>query len=481
MVGETVEEALLRYLEIRFLSDEPLSVKVIHEILPRVPDDSLTWKRRGEDGLPLLHMVVMNESTLPDELSAIIEELLRHGAPVSAVDNDNDTALDAVLQLADDAAQEDDLDEETLLTAKQANRASVQTLLRCPDLLVGKTEARRVCTWLSRHVSAEAERQSVLEVLAERVGQNVVTSCMMSEKLLSYLTQCAYDDKCGVDPRQVAEFLERGVVPSHNNHGATSLLLVVLNPYTSYDALRQVIHLLLTKEPEVASIRDGFGLTALQWAVDYENVSQQHGLPTANPATLLALLPALVRLLPAEVDAGECCVKVGASGACSDVGVGPVRRPTPRFLEGDRVKCRVAVPGGVCNWEEGVVVGLWYREKCWPADHIGAPYEVLLDLGHRVYSLVDHDRVVRQLGASKLSSKFTPAPRVAAAASAPPPASPARAVEPAVFRSARVADAAAPRSRPRFQRRQGEDGTWEMLDDVSGKARPCSPPDSDED
>ena len=35
-----------------------------------------------------------------------------------------------------------------------------------------------------------------------------------------------------------------------------------------------------------------------------------------------------------------------------------------RFLEGDRVLCRVEAPGGLTTWEEGVVIGLWYREPC---------------------------------------------------------------------------------------------------------------------
>ena len=56
---------------------------------------------------------------------------------------------------------------------------------------------------------------------------------------------------------------------------------------------------------------------------------------------------------------------------------GDLRGTALRFFEGDRVMCRVDAPGNETAWEEGTVVGLWYREKSWPPEFPGAPYEVL--------------------------------------------------------------------------------------------------------
>merc|ERR1711904_147711 len=79
-----------------------------------------------------------------------------------------------------------------------------------------------------------------------------------------------------------------------------------------------------------------------------------------------------------------------------------------RFEEGEQVSCRVEELGGSYVWEEGIVVGLWYREHCWPDEHPGAPYEIMLDVGLRVFALVDHDRIIRKhikpRGASKSHS-----------------------------------------------------------------------------
>merc|ERR1740122_653105 len=67
-----------------------------------------------------------------------------------------------------------------------------------------------------------------------------------------------------------------------------------------------------------------------------------------------------------------------------------------RFKVGDQLFCRMEELGGSYVWENGTVVGLWYREIHWPEEHPGAPYEVLLDVGLRVFALVDHDRIIRK-------------------------------------------------------------------------------------
>mmetsp|Transcript_50460 Transcript_50460/g.156102 ORF Transcript_50460/g.156102 Transcript_50460/m.156102 type:complete len:142 (-) Transcript_50460:314-739(-) len=73
---------------------------------------------------------------------------------------------------------------------------------------------------------------------------------------------------------------------------------------------------MLRVDPGVAATRDGFGLTPMQWAVDYENIARQHGLARPNPATLLALLPAIVELVPPGLEAGEVCLRAAPDGWC---------------------------------------------------------------------------------------------------------------------------------------------------------------------
>lgn len=311
----------------------------------------------------------------------------------------------------------------------------------------------------------ESGRQEVLQDLELRVGKTEVAKAWGSEELLAYLEGRGYEEKRGVEARHVREFLERGAIPSHTQNGATALLLVVLNPYSLYTELVDIFRMMIQADPGVVAVRDGFKLTPMQWAADYVNVAQQHGLRQPNPAPLLALLPSLLDLAPPEIDAGEVCLKVAPDGRCLSTPSRSAASVEPtRFLEGHRVICRVDAPGGAHVWEEGVVLGLWYREGCWPAEHPGAPYEVLLDIGTRVFALVDSDRIVRAEEAGP--------PRTSRRAAAPPP--------PRARAAAASAGGAGAVPRPRFQRRQRPDGSWELLDTVSGKARPASPPDSDE-
>lgn len=151
----------------------------------------------------------------------------------------------------------------------------------------------------------------------------------------------------------------------------------------------------------------------------------------------------MVELAPEMADAsGARCLKVSATGI-----TGEARPETSlRFLEGDRVRCRVEAPGGTTAWEEGTIVALWYRDKCWPGSFPGAPYEIKLDIGQLVYALSDNDVMIRS-----------------EAQKAPSAGLPTKA------------------SGGRFCKRQREDGSWELLDTKSGKSRACSPPDSDED
>jgi len=191
-------------------------------------------------------------------------------------------------------------------------------------------------------------------------------------------------------------------------------------------------------------------MTPFNWASDYENISLQHSV-SPNPAVLLALVPAIFTVCPDLADgSGACCLKVKKSGAST----GQIVNAPLRFLEGDRVLCRVEAPGNLTTWEEGVVVGLWYREKDWPSQFPGAPYEVKLDIGSHVYALVDHSGLIQREARENLK---------------------------AVGSGGYGNGTANAKPQGRFQKRQREDGSWELLDTKSGKARACSPPDSDED
>mmetsp|Transcript_74743 Transcript_74743/g.173107 ORF Transcript_74743/g.173107 Transcript_74743/m.173107 type:complete len:450 (+) Transcript_74743:96-1445(+) len=437
---QTTELELLQYLEVCYMTDAPLNPSVVRELLGRAAPGGCMWSLRSEDGLPLLHLAVMNEATAPEQLGIVVSELLDHGAPPDAVDDDGDTALEAVLQLAAEAEGDEAGASEN---AKQANLASVRALLRCSALNVGKAQTLAVCSWLRQHVE-EHERHEVLCDLEDRVGKEQVAQAWSSEELLAYLENQGYKEKRGVEARRVREFLDCGAAPSHTQNGATALLLVVLNPYSRYAELVEVFDMMIRAEPSVVAARDGFKLTPLKWAADYVNLAQQHGLRHPNPAALLALLPGLLALVPAEVDAGETCLKVARDGRC--LSSPPQSAPSTRFLEGHRVLCRVEAPGGTHEWEEGVVIGLWYREGCWPAEHPGAPYEVRLDIGVHVFALADNDRIIRAEGAG------------------PPGKAPV---------GQKLGGS-------RFQKRQRPDGKWEVVDTVSGKARPSSPPDSDD-
>jgi len=403
----------------------------------------------------------MNESTSPESIASALKLLLAAGARPDEKDSDGDTALQAVIALANDiddvAGPEGESDEDPKVVmeiARQAHQSALVTLLECPHTSVSRKEAVDVCQYLRRHCPEYAEKadKPVLKVLAGRLGQVEVDKMWCSEMMMGYLEECAYEGKQALTTVKVQDFIDRGASPSHSQNGASALLLAVLNPYTSYEELRDIFRILLSADPSVAGMRDGFKLTPVQWAADYQNIADQHGLKQPNPGVLLALMPNLVALLPADVDGGERCIKVSKTGYCMDAPASGSSAQPPRFMEGDRVICRLEVPGGAFEWEEGVVVGLWYRDMYWPQSFPGAPYKVRLDLSGEVFALVDHDRIVRKETARK-----------------PPSSKPPEAAK----------DESKPAAK-RFQKRQKEDGSWEMLDTISGKSRACPTPDSDD-
>jgi len=461
------DSELLAYLNAAYQADLSLTVSEVQTILARTSSAAFPWTEKTEDGLPPLHLACLNEGTPSLELFKVISLLLQHGAPPNQKDEDEDTAFMAVLQSAEDA--EDDQDEDDKLTLLATHVAALTALLRCQSLAVGTQEVSAITSWLRRKAVPENVRKQVLSELTQKIGAEKVQTAWASEELMTYLEHCCYEGNCGLKASKVQAFIQSGAPvrteDSSSSRGmkkAQALLLVVLNPYCSLEELEEVFRLILSADPLAAADRDGFKLSPMNWAADYANVCSQHGMKMLNPATLLGLMPAVAAYCPPDVDAGETCLKVSDKG--TTVGKPPAKCRVPadqlrlRFLEGDRVVCRVPAPGGATCWEEGVVIGTWYRESCWPDTHPGAPYEVKLDLGSHYFALIDHDRIVRP--EAKHAPKGT-------------------AVTAKLAYKKGNSSAPAGNAGARFQKRESTNG-WELLDTVSGKARPCSPPDSDD-
>eukprot|EP00434_Breviolum_minutum_P025955 symbB.v1.2.022947.t1/scaffold2067.1/size90749/7 len=435
-------DPLTEYLQDAYIQDTPLDLAAVDELLQE-NEGKIDWSFSEEEGMTALHYACLNEATDPKELYAVIVSILKHGGDPQAKDSDNDTALEAILSLSQEEPEED---------ALQAHLAAARALIQCPQQVLEKQEVSGICGWLRQSFSEDVQKQ-VLADLEMRLGKEKVQAAWTSEMFLKYVEQCAYDAKSALKSSIVAKFLEMGADVCCRKNGASALLLMVLNPYTALSEMAQICRMVISKDPQVVCLRDGFKMTAFNWASDYENVSIQHGVKP-NPAVLLGLVPAIFEICPDLAEgSGVCCLKVKKSDASTGRERGEFGQGRAvRFLEGDRVLCRVEAPGGLTTWEEGVVIGLWYREKIWPSEFPGAPYEVKLDIGSHVYALVDHDGLIQREARS-----------TRAAVQRPPPA----------------VNGGVPGGR--FQKRVREDGSWELLDTKSGKARACSPPESDED
>lgn len=435
--GLPVEMQLFNYLNSSLSPDAMLSETIIQQLLSQAGSRplNLNVKPNGERML-MLQSVVLNTATPAPTQQNIVAKLIQLGASPDAEDDDGDTALAVLLALAKEYMEDEEDLSESILTAQLG---TIEVLLNCKNRKVIKDEVKQVCSWLRNFAPKKGNlQQRVLDTLIKRFGHSEVSSMWNSEQLLEYLDSKAYDAKRSVEAVQVLDFLEKGASPRHSQNGATALALVILNPHNRYEELVPVFRAMLKKDPYCVTLKDGFKLLPLQWAADYRNVSSQHNLPRPNPASFLALLPSIVENTPADVDAGEVCMNTQAIDmTCAQVNTMPHKQL--RFTVGDVVLCRVQVPGGKCVWEEGFVIGLWYREDCWPDSHPGAPYEVKLLIGLCVFALVDHDRIIRR---------------------------------PKVKQDVPSAQRGNGMKGARFQRRQKDDGSWELLDTVSGKCKP---------
>lgn len=458
------ELELLVYVEDCSTSDEPLSLEVVRGFLCRV-SKPLDWPLRDELDMPIIHHVIMNDATAPEDAEAILLALLEYDANPSAVDCDGDNAIQTLMALAEDA-ERDSCALEPEVKILHLTEAKVLANYHSSKPGWGEDDALAVVSWLARYMPDCAEAVPVRAALESRLGRDAVVAAWSSEELFDYLEACAYTDKAGLSPSKVQAILAKGASPRHSRNGATCFLLCVLNPYSKFEDLVEVFDAMLRVDPEVVTVRDGFGLTALHWASNFRDLAQQHNLKVPNPSALLALMPSIAARVAPTADGCESCFKVSPDGTNGrpKAKYVPTMPPPPRFIEGDRVCCRVEAPGNTCEWEEGVVIGLWYREKCWPKHYPGAPYEVRLDLGSRVYALVDDDRIIRRF------LNFRPGARGVAS---PAPAAPT---------GGAANEAGDDKGKgPRFVRRQKDDGTWEMYDTVSGKARAVKAPGSDDD
>lgn len=446
--GPAIEWQLLEYLNTSLESGTALSEAVISALVFATGPRSLELdiKTRDEDAWPLLHLVVLNEATPAPALGNIISTLLQLGAAPEREDCDGDHALATLLTLAHEHMRDGEtVGQDTVV----AQLGAMLALLGSRRLKVTQKDVEDACRWLRYFTPVEGRmRQQAFDALSDRFGKNDVAKIWCSEELLLYLDTEAYDTNRPVDAKKVLNFLEQGASPRHGQNGATALLMVILNPYTSYEELLPIFQAMLERDPGCSTIKDGFKLLPLQWAADYRDVSSQCNLERPNPASLLALLPAIVEKLPVDIDAGEVCFNVVPKHARRPALKHIKQQQQLRFKEGDRVLCRILTPGSSYEWEEGTVVDLWYREECWPEDHPGAPYEVLLDLETRVFALVDHDRIICDIK----GGRGAPLPSKSSGAGG-----------------------------ARFQKRQRDDGSWELLDTKSGRARPIEPPSDSDD
>mmetsp|Transcript_157328 Transcript_157328/g.286451 ORF Transcript_157328/g.286451 Transcript_157328/m.286451 type:complete len:462 (+) Transcript_157328:138-1523(+) len=390
-----MELRLLEYLRTSLVNNTALSEVAIQEFVSTGNRPlKLNLRTADEVAFPLLHLVVLNEATRAPALEHILAKLLQLGATPDVEDDDGDNALATLLSVA----REHMMDGETLSDAVLvAQLGALVALLQSKRLPINQKEINEVCSWLRKYAAGQTdERQRVLDILATRCSDEDLAIAWCSEQLLEYLDE-ACDRKRSVEARRVLEFLAKGASLRQSSNGATALHMIQLNPYTSYKELLPIFRSILSKDPLCATLRDGFKRMPMHWAADYLNISSQHKLLRPNPANLLALLPSLVEMLPEDVDVGEACLKTTPGALRWDTARGlPSQKPRLRFKGGEQVLCRMSELGGSYVWEVGAVVGFWYREVGWPDEHPGAPYEVLLDVGFRVFALVDHDRIIRK-------------------------------------------------------------------------------------
>lgn len=82
------------------------------------------------------------------------------------------------------------------------------------------------------------------------------------------------------------------------------------------------------------------------------------------------------------------------------------RRPSYRFVVGERVECRIG-PHPVKGWAAGRVVALNYTQPGWPPGSY-APYQIWLHDGRLIFAPQDNDNVIRLRAPADATSPPSP-------------------------------------------------------------------------
>jgi len=428
---------LLKYFVKLLTQDGDLDLAMFDQLLP-VADICATCDLKVGTGKTLLHIVSELADQQPiDLIQIVIRRSAGAGANLDAADGWGETPLTTVLCMLE--ADESDEDDETSLPDAYL-LAALACYLDLDQQRVTDEIASRVQRQMERISDQDSElgalKRTITAMLEKHLPRARLEELRQGSKLVAYLGTF-YDTFEGADPKIVSDFLDAGadpaVVDAHS--GFNSLHFASLNAYGKYHDVFQVLDMMLRRNPAAATAVSKTKFTPFSLAADYKDTASQFRC-TPNACAMLAL----GELLPQyDVEAGLVCFKASIESRAP-----AMKHPgNLRFMEGDRVKCWVQAPGANA-WEEGVVVLCGYREECWPHEHPGAAYEVKLDIGGNVFVLSDTEKLImaeRGNTSAKKSSGNT--------------------------------------SKSKRFIKQSTDGEWELLDTVTGKVRPCSPPDSD--
>jgi len=411
-----------------------LDVATFHKLLPDA-DIGATCNMNHGTSKTLLHIVSELGDGHPRHLiRTVIHRSVDAGANLDAADGYGETPLTTVLCML----EEDEPEEEDGSSPPDADLlAALVCYLELDQQHVRDEVATRVQHQVDRISDQSSELwvvgEAIRKLLEKQVPKARLAELREGDKLVSYLNTF-YDTFKGADPKVVSDLLDAGADPAvvQPASGYNALHIVALNAYGGYDEVCQVLEMMLRRNPEAAKAISKTKFTVFSLAADYRDTASQFKCKP-NAAAMLAL----GELLPQyDVEAGLACLAVDAANRAPAL----KDHRNCRFMDGDRVKCLVQAPGGNA-WEEGVVVSCGYREEYWPQGHPGAAYEVKLDIGGNVFVLSDTNKLI-QTEHEKTRDKTAKGKRFT---------------------------------------KQLAEGRWELLDTVTGKGRPCSPPDSDSD
>eukprot|EP00931_Biecheleriopsis_adriatica_P087857 TRINITY_DN6226_c0_g1_i1.p1 TRINITY_DN6226_c0_g1~~TRINITY_DN6226_c0_g1_i1.p1 ORF type:complete len:582 (-),score=93.21 TRINITY_DN6226_c0_g1_i1:53-1798(-) len=412
------------------------SMDAFEKLLPEA--DLAARLTRSNNTVSPLHVVSeLAEMEDPETVHSLIGKLVNAKADLTAGDRFGETPFSTVLcLLEDDEKNQDDDDDDEGLSKEDTGFLQALVSYLEHKAPINDSVAARLVHQMDRPYSSDLQplRDRVLERLKTRVPEKRIEELRQGNELIRYMCQF-FETQEGFDPKIVKKHLDAGADPGVEQHHSRSnaLHFVALNAYGTYDDVFSVLSMLLERNSAAANKKDSTGFTAFGLAADYRDTASQFRCEP-NPCAMLALGELL-----AQYDLDIVCQTIDKTNRIASLAA-PAGRKL-RFAEGDRVKCLVRAPGQVA-WEEGTVIGLWYRENSWPASHPGAPYEVKLDIGQCVFALADSPKIVKG-------------------------------------ESERTGGCARPTKGAKRFIKQLRGETWELLDTQTGKVRPSSPPTSD--